>query len=71
MSLRSAAASALTRAVQFTKEKLGVDEGELTEYDRHFDLLADRAGEWSSDASICFHFTLAVGSIFLLTSSSF
>lgn len=45
MSLQSLAASALTRAVQFTKEKLGVDEGELTEYDRHFDLLSDRAGE--------------------------
>lgn len=44
MSLRSAAASALTRAVQFTKEKLGVDEGEITGYDRHFDILAERAG---------------------------
>ena len=54
MSLKSVAASALTRAVQFTKEKLGVDEGELTEYDRHFDLLADRAGK-SYGASIYLH----------------
>ena len=45
MSLKSVAASALTRAVQFTKEKLGVDECEITEYDRHFDLLAERAGK--------------------------